>query len=332
MVMMFHYTYESGRGHDLEFFLDYEWVPAISMYFYAGVYLFFIISGFVISMSIREYARRRETTWRFLRARVLRLVPLFVFCVGLTSLVLVFLGRADQTVTVLQVLGNLTFFANSLNQPLIDGVYWTLQLEWEFYLAVAALLLMGFLPKHMLIFVFLWLYAIFASWMMGLGVANFNTVCHQQYGAFFSIGILIYELKRQPRKVEAYVLLFVAVIFAMEGVFQYSDTQPAYRKSTDPVVMAWVVLGLIWVTIGAVWWDKWPRKNLLVWLGGLSYPLYLVHGQIGYVFLEHVYMVEGIPDVAKVGMAMVLALSLATVLAVYVEPWLRAQLARVLPR
>src|SRR5262245_23513156 len=111
-----------------------EHVPGLAdavKYGYLGVEFFFIISGYVIFFSARG-----KTAGDFLVSRAVRLYPAFWFAVLVTSLVAVPWGGEQMSVTLPQVLANLTMAPQLFGQTYVDGVYWTLVFEWSFYLAV----------------------------------------------------------------------------------------------------------------------------------------------------------------------------------------------------
>ena len=120
-----------------------------------GVMLFFVISGFLITLS---WVRRPELP-RFLRARALRIWPAFAVCVGLTGLVLgplvttlplhAYFIDGDRYGTVVgyvfnnAVLNLRQYLPGVFEQnPIpryVNGSLWTLPVEATLYLCVAGL-------------------------------------------------------------------------------------------------------------------------------------------------------------------------------------------------
>lgn len=126
-VLCFHYLYLAP----VKLLIPINPIP-IAAYGYLGVDLFFIVSGFVILSS--SFA---ATTASFAVGRALRLYPAFVLCVALTAIFAVFL-KGDH-ISALQFLGNLTIVPGLVGVTPIDGVYWSLALEIQFYLGVIPL-------------------------------------------------------------------------------------------------------------------------------------------------------------------------------------------------
>ncbi|MXO70439.1 acyltransferase family protein [Alteraurantiacibacter buctensis] len=98
-----------------------------------GVFLFFLISGFVVPFSIRGDRPLR----RFAISRAARLLP------ALWLSIAVMLAFASATPGV--VLANMAMIARPLGLPELAGVYWTLTYELAFYLVVAGLFTCGLL-------------------------------------------------------------------------------------------------------------------------------------------------------------------------------------------
>lgn len=263
-VVVFHYL---DRGPSLH--------PEIGERFTAfqfgsyGVDLFFIISGFVIFMSLR-----RSTLRRFTLSRLIRLYPVYWLCVGITFAVIAVFGLGGREVSPLAALVNLTMLQSYVGVPHVDGAYWTLAVEIAFYAQCGLLLALGLIKQRSLDWVLpLWL-AISAAVLIASSVLSspILSVLRQAFGwsPLFIIGIALYCFWTGDRRFRliALVPLSVAVIVLR-----------------DPVeAIATVVL--IALTAFALWGPQFGLTSRpLRWLGGISYALYLLHQNIGYVAL-----------------------------------------------
>src|SRR5690606_21030767 len=108
-----------------------SWLAGWSRYGYLGVHLFFIISGFVIFLSVR-----RATPRQFLASRVSRLYPAFWVAVLLTWAVVQWHEVGAFRVSWADMLVNLTMVPHWFDVPYVDGVYWSLTVEVQFYILV----------------------------------------------------------------------------------------------------------------------------------------------------------------------------------------------------
>ena len=94
-----------------------------------GVYLFFLISGFVIFMTLE----RTRTAADFVVSRFSRLFPAYWAAFLLTATVVYTVGLPLQQLPASQALLNLTMVQEILGAEHLDGSYWTLQIELFFY-------------------------------------------------------------------------------------------------------------------------------------------------------------------------------------------------------
>ncbi len=131
----------------LVFHLDAAWLPGG----FLGVDVFFVVSGFLITtLLVREHRRTgRVALSQFWVRRARRLLPALVLCV-VTSVLIARVVSADLLVDVgRQMVGALTFSTNWLEitagssyfdqtAPQLFMNFWSLAVEEQFYLAVAA--------------------------------------------------------------------------------------------------------------------------------------------------------------------------------------------------
>src|SRR5690349_15099417 len=118
-----------------------EGLPNLSIFQY-GIQLFFIISGFVIMMSLSRMASTRD----FFVARAARLFPAYWTCLAFTVLVLAVLSPALAP-SAGTILANATMMQRWLGVDDVDGSYWTLFFEMNFYLIMAGLHWTKLLPR-----------------------------------------------------------------------------------------------------------------------------------------------------------------------------------------
>ena len=101
-----------------------------------GVDLFFMISGFVIFMSLTHV----KTSLQFVINRISRLYPTYWACVTITFLTITLYNHVDFNQTeIITYISNLTMFQFYLNIRDIDDSYWTLIIEMTFYIVMLVL-------------------------------------------------------------------------------------------------------------------------------------------------------------------------------------------------
>jgi len=266
-VMLFHYLFR-GPGLYPQLGISYRWAE----YGAYGVNLFFIVSGFVIFMSIRQSSFRRFAT-----ARLIRLFPLYWLCVILTFAFTTAAGLPGRTVTLGEAAVNLTMLQGYLGVPEVDGVYWTLAVELAFYAQCGLLLLAGLVYDRALDFVLpVWL-GLAALTLLPHSSGGIPVLAELQFAIgwlpLFIIGVALYCAWRGDVRFRRLVLIPLAL-----GI----------RTLHDPVEGA-VTLVLVALAVLALSSPRWGfGAPVLRWLGLISYALYLLHQNLGYVALRAV--------------------------------------------
>ncbi len=243
-----------------------------------AVYLFYMISGFVVMFSTRKPEKKRF----FLTRRLIRILPLYwgltVFTFVAGSFYPSFLGYQP---TLPQLIKSLLFIpfervtakAGTAIRPLV-GLGHTLQMEMLFYLLF--LIAMRLSHKHRGVFA-----AVFAGAVALAGVffPSENPVIHfytanPYVWTSFIAGLAVYGLffllQKKELQVPSGVLTVCAVVAALAAVV------PVFVRETSvwyDILMFTAVFsaGLVWSACGG----KTPR--LLVTLGNISYSYYLLH-------------------------------------------------------
>jgi peptidoglycan/LPS O-acetylase OafA/YrhL len=112
---------------------------------YLGVYVFFVLSGFVIAHSIREERITGAFIGRFLLRRSLRLDPPYWAAI-LGAIAIAWVGQRSMEThqltvpSITDVIAHVFYAQQFLGIPHILGVFWTLCLEIQFYLAYVLVL------------------------------------------------------------------------------------------------------------------------------------------------------------------------------------------------
>ena len=277
-VLASHYLYNGTQTGKIESISAIPGVGDFVKYGYLGVDFFFIISGYVIFFSAQN-----KSAGDFLTSRAVRLFPAFWVAVLLTSAMAFFIGGELMSVTAPQVIANLTMFPTLLGYSFVDGVYWTLQYEWKFYLAVFALLALGFHDKLALVFM-LWPVAMLIAKIAGLSHLPYMG----GYFCYFAAGCL-FALRKQDRSLASLapllICFYLCISFSQEKV---NLIEASKNVDYNNLLIAGLVTGffLFFQLINSAWGSqiRLPGSRLA---GALTYPLYLVHAHIGYMLINH---------------------------------------------
>lgn len=240
-----------------------------------GVDLFFIISGYVIFMSVTRVKDWRE----FLINRFARLYPTYWLCLTITFLITIY--KTGTLSTIKQYLANLSMLQYYLRIPDLDGVYWTLTVELIFYLAIAFLLRYQLLQKIELIGVGGLLCCLFYSFLSkDLSKILFYlldyTLLVKHFPLFFA-GILFFKIQNDKLNLGRIIMMVMCFLvqlslFYMGGKSQFFIT--FYEYLTILIIYFSIFFLLIAGKLKIISNDK------ILLLGAISYPFYLLHDQL----------------------------------------------------
>lgn len=278
IVVLFHYTCNGILNEKIISVSSVPWVVDITKYGYLGVDFFFMISGYVIFFSARN-----RTASQFAVGRALRLYPAYWFAVIFTAVFTLLWGHSNLSVTVPQVLVNMTMLQSHLGVRHVDAVYWTLVYELFFYGAVFGLLLLGLQKKLDRIFM-AWPYVLVMALL--LGVDNFPFL--GGFYCYFAAGALFAAMSEKPRWSVAMSLL-IAYALCMQfavGIAARFEIEKGFAHS--PYVVATIVTAcfafFVVQNMRSVQRVNLPLSETL---GILTYPVYLIHCHAGYIIINH---------------------------------------------
>ncbi len=301
MVLAFHYTTRFGQLHP-----ELAWGGFPLGYY--GVELFFVISGFVIIMTLDRSQNARD----FVVARFSRLYPAYWTAVLLSSLVLWLAGSTMDPPPLGRIAVNLTMLQEFFHVPSVDGVYWTLEVELLFYALALLVFWTGMLPRaHLVVAGWLAVSALFYSplWAAHIDGMPFSgpavRVLVLEYAPFFATGILFYRIYR-GQGADAWNYGLICAALAM--IFLKWPLTVALMIAAACVVL-WKV------GRGGIAPLRFPP---LVFFGTISYSLYLVHQKIGHALMGELVR-RGWAPLPRVAAATALAVLLATAVTFLVE-------------
>ncbi len=272
-----------------------------------GVELFFVISGFVIFMTLERVRRPMD----FVVSRFSRLFPAYWCAIAITFAVTHALALPIKTVTAGEALGNVLMLHGYLGIPHVDGVYWTLEVELMFYLGMFLAFRSGRLHRLVpALFVLLALRLAYVGMARGFGIDlpwTLSRVLILPYVPWFCLGLCAYRLTRAPSGPGSRAWWWRA-----------GAATVTIGLADGAAVGALAVVLALLVLAAARGHLRWLENRFLVGLGAISYPLYLLHENIGWCVILRLSE-RGVPiDVATVA-AIAVALALATALHKAVE-------------
>ena len=243
-----------------------------------GVDLFFIISGFVIFMSLQG----AKTTKEFIFQRISRLYPAYwagvIFSFTLISIHYYFSSKYPIETPFQTLLGNLTMLQYYLGIRDLEGPYWTMIVEMLFYIGMAILHRLRLL-KH--IFSIGLAVCAMAS-VMALNVDQspwvkgiFMQIPLMYHVPLFFAGIVFYGLYEKSLEGKRAGLLLAAAFIAQLLLFPHT-----WRACKHMSLGEYTIILTLFFSAFTLFTRN--RLNFIVnpftlYLGRISYPLYLTH-------------------------------------------------------
>lgn len=275
-VVLYHYTYMYN------IFFGHRSRPLVTFSRgNLGVELFFIISGFVILMTVS----RTKTLLDFIVSRLSRIYPVYWVAIVFTFSILTVSGLWPLGVISTPALFfNFTMLQRFFGVQAMDGVYWTLQYELLFYGLILVVFALGLIRRVELI----------CTAMLGLSLAYWVLLQADFFATLGAPGSLIKQawlLGIILQDAEFFVSGMMLYRCWKEGVSPGRLAIIASAIGMSFLVDGWVTgsahLGFAVLVGLAVFGYIAPlRSRPMVFLGTVSYSLYLVHQYAGYVLIN----------------------------------------------
>lgn len=287
-VCLFHYT--NGA-------LPKAIVPSVQQAFskgVLGVVIFFVLSGFLIPYSLLGKNHQLSGFFLYIKKRIIRINPPAYAALLLIIIQWIIIDRFIQHsnaytsgLSVGQIVSNVLFIVPFTSYKWLNGVFWTLAIEFEFYLFIGLLFSIMFERHHIRWFIVAYLLAAVVQYVVpALAVGSFF-----EYSAVFALGgtTLLWQQQRlTPALYVGCLLLFGGISFWQQGGY-VAGTALATTLAINTIKVNVPGLGFI---------------------GKISYSLYLLHVLIGNV--SEFVLVKLIPPTSVSAKLLITGLALVT--------------------
>jgi peptidoglycan/LPS O-acetylase OafA/YrhL len=276
---------------------------ALSWYRYGnlGVQLFFIISGFVIVQSLQG-----KTLKEFAIGRFIRLFPLFWILCTATYILTLLVPHANP-VSFTEYLISMTMLGDKFGSVLgymrlVDAAYWTLAVELIFY-AVTGIFVFLFSYKNLRYFLSVWLIVSMLSYLFKLDQNFFIKLLLVRHTAYFVFGgtLALIAIKQAGTVFQKYFDYTLLAVTALYAIYIHPRALPPYfvPNALDPTIITILHIVFFLGIIAIVYFSKLIQKRkttaIIAMIGGLTYPLYLLHETIGNTIIKYVTDTYTIP-------------------------------------
>lgn len=269
-VMWFHFTNGGALFADASFLS--RAFKASGHYGWAGVEMFFVISGFVLPYALDRGGYRLRDYGTFWLKRLLRLEPPYLASIALalalwalSSLSPAYRG-APFAFEMHRLLLHLGYLNHYFGAESYNPVYWTLAIELQFYLSIA-LLFPLLASKRVFLRPAVPVALLVLAWIPNEGIFLFK------YLPLFVLGILAYQFHARLLRGPVHGLLSALALLAA-----------GFRTGLPAMLAGALAAASITIfatrNVAPALLER-PWTKALAWAGTVSYSLYLVHVPVG---------------------------------------------------
>lgn len=244
-------------------FLNDGWIKSSGHYGWLGVEVFFVLSGFIIPYSLWRSNFRLRFDWKkFFLKRAIRLYPAYLISILLiillwyaSSLAPNFQGEKPN-ITLTNILLHIGFLNGIFNESWLSPVFWTLGIEFQYYLFI------------------IFIYPLLTNSKLIIKMVALLVLCILPF--IFSQGNLIFS----------WLLLFNFGIIAFQITAKKITLSQYLSALFVLIILSFFNRGILLTSIGfitsiAIVFIQIPKIIIFSFLGEISYSLYLLHVPIG---------------------------------------------------
>jgi len=315
MVILFH---AYARWPDLVPYGNRYGEIVLFKYGWLGVYLFFMISGFVILMTLEK----TTNFFQFIYHRWIRLFPamFIVSILVFTTAHLLFPERPAGVPVIRDLLPGLTFIDDQIlskifhsPQGMLEGAFWSLYVEVKFYI-IFGLIFFAFGENVAIAGII----GLFLCFILTGHLGRLSA----QYMGWFASGAIYYIYFKYGKKKWLWMALSMSLISALF----------LHRGILATLVAVIMSLFFLFVMISQHL-QSIISSRFLLFLGFISYPLYLIHENMMIsLIIKFGRWMPWMPGFILPIVPIVIVISIGWILAKYAEPRFRGLLRGILEK
>jgi peptidoglycan/LPS O-acetylase OafA/YrhL len=272
LVIIFHYGTSTG-GENLRH---------ISRNFYLPVDLFFILSGFIMAKIYFDKIKKSGDLAKFLVLRLGRIYPLHLFWIIVFLAMFLILQQGRLTPEQVNVFWPTLFLVHP-DDTMFNGPSWSISAEWITYCLFGVhIFLVEKIPEKIntVIVALICFMAYFLFYIPTPNQSQITSGFLRSIGGFY-LGILGYLYLKKYRLPK-----FAGYIFWIMGFYLFIH-QDIKDTSTAYLFPLMAIIGVLWLAESQTQ-KSWLSHPSLVWLGTVSYSVYLGHTFVG-LFINKIF-------------------------------------------
>ncbi len=242
-----------------------------------GVPLFFLISGFVIALTLEKC----QSFWQFMLRRWLRLFPAMLIATCLVLLVSIFINqRPNGTPSIYDTVAGLLFIQPEFlallgyQHGMLETSFWSLFVEMKFYIVSGLLYFTLGLRRMIMVLVGMFFsFVIFQSVQSGLPSDLSQTLAvlfkysDYQYYGWFAAGTLFYQY-HVSKSLKYWVMAIMIGLLSARGLD---------GLLSGSMLFATGLVLLFAFSLNVTVLQRMLSNRVLLFFGFISYPFYLIH-------------------------------------------------------
>jgi len=228
-----------------------------------GVHVFFLISGFIIVYSLDKAGYKPKQFFTFLVKRSIRIDPAYFAVILLTLILFKMLSflpsfhGARAAFIPWQFIAHIFYFIPFTKYPFYNHVFWTLSVEFQFYVLIGVFYFL--VENYLYKLIFLVIFSL--TCFIPFDNAYYLVLT---YAPIFALGISLFILYKNRKWMNGMLPLILMLLVC-------------YKFGVDVTVILTFTAFIIFILKSMM--------KLLKFLGDISYSLYLIHPIVLIVFL-----------------------------------------------
>lgn len=305
MIIIYHYLFRFNELFGISMINN---TLGIGYWGRIGVGIFFILSGcFIIPESTMNF-----NLMEYYKKKIIRLYPPYIICISITFILMHIFKLPGRKSSILDYILNLFLINGFIGTDYVDGAYWYLTYIIVFIAIMGIIIKLNLHKKN-------WF---FILWFVVGTILNIYCKNNLNVGKIMKLALLLIggsyfpciiigiTLKKMTNKKNKFSLEISILIVSLITIL--------LLRSYIEFISSIVSCGVIYLSLNRKL--RFLEINLLSYIGGISYELYLLHQNIGYIILLGYINNLGSPNILLYSVIILIVILLSILINKYWNP------------